>query len=108
VTTIETPAGRVVFIRSPRLLTPEQIVLALASMAEDDPRWLAVHQLLDQELATAALNASNPALGDSQVRHAGGAMDALATLKQRLFDERRKPMNAVKAERPAARARRAV
>lgn len=90
--TLETPAGRVVFIRAPRRLTPEQLVIALASMAEDDPRWLAFHQLLDEELATAVLDSSNPDSSDGKIRHAGGRVEALSTLKQRLVDERKKPM----------------
>ncbi len=64
--------------------------MALGSMNDDDPRWLAVHQLLDEELATAVLDSSSPDLPDAKVRHAGGRVDALSTLKQRLVDERKK------------------
>jgi hypothetical protein len=104
--TLDTPAGRVVYIRAPRRLSPEQLVMALASMAEDDPRWLAFHQILDEELATAMLDTSNPEFSDAKIRHASGRVEAMSTLKQRLFDERRKPIANVKPERPARRATR--
>lgn len=88
---LNTPSGRVVFIRAPKRLTSAQVAIALQSMADDDSRWLAVHQILDEELATAVLDSSSPALKKKLVRHAGGRVDALSTLKQRLFDERKKP-----------------
>lgn len=94
---IETPAGRVIFVRAPRRLTQEQVVLALGSMNDDDPRWLAFHQLLDEELAAAVLDSSSPDLPDTRMRHAGGRVEALATLKQRLVDERKKTVTPTKA-----------
>ena len=91
---IETPSGRVIFIRTPKRLSPEQLVIALASMSDDDPRWIAFHQVLDEEVATASLDATNPEASDAKMRHASGRMEGLATLKQRLNDERKKPMAA--------------
>jgi hypothetical protein len=87
---IITPGGRVIFIRAPKRLSAEQLVMALGSMADDDPRWIAINQVLDEELAAAALDVTNPDTPDTKMRHASGRMDALAALKQRLVDERRK------------------
>jgi len=87
---LETAGGRVIFVRSPRRLSQEQLALALGSMHDDDPRWIAVNQILDEELAAAVLDSSSPDLTDAKVRHAGGRVDALSTLKQRLVDERKK------------------
>lgn len=86
---LNTPQGRVVFIRAPKRLTPQQSGMALQSMPDDDPRWLAVHQMIDEALATAVLESSNPKATDSEIRHAGGAVDALSTLKERLLTTRK-------------------
>ena len=96
---INTPAGRVVFIRAPKRLNEQQVTLALASMADDDPRWLAFHQLLDEELATAALDSSSAQLTDAMIRHAGGRMEALSVLKNRLLNERQRPIAPAKTTR---------
>jgi hypothetical protein len=78
---------RVVFIRAPRRLTAAQLTTALGSMAEDDPRWLAVHQVIDEALAFAMLEVSAPVARNRD--HAAGRVDELATLKQRLLSERK-------------------
>lgn len=98
--TIETPGGRVMFIRAPKRLSPQQLVAALSGMSDDDPRWLALHQILDEELAAAALDVSAPVSENRD--HAGGRVDALATLKKRLMDERKKPLQ---PEKPGVKRR---
>lgn len=90
--TLETPSGRVIFIRAPKRLTKAQIAQALGSLPDDDPRWLAVHQLVDEQMAAAMFDSSSPDLSDSKVRHAGGRVEALATLKQSLYDARKAPL----------------
>jgi hypothetical protein len=97
---VETPAGRVMFIRAPKRLSPAQLAQALGSMADDDPRWLGFHQILDEELSAAALDVSAPTAVNRD--HAGGRMDALATLKQRLLTARQAP---AAPEKPAPRKR---
>lgn len=92
--TLETPSGRVIFIRAPKRLTKAQIAQALGSMPDDDPRWLAVHQLVDEQMAAAMFDSSSPDLPDTKVRHAGGRVEALATLKQSLYDARKMPVQA--------------
>jgi hypothetical protein len=87
---LETPGGRVMFIRAPRRLSAAQLNAALGGMDDDDPRWLAVNQVLDQELAAAMFDVSAP---DARNRdHAGGRVEALSTLKQRLNDARKAPL----------------
>lgn len=100
---LHTPAGRVIFIRAPKRLTPAQVAMALQSMADDDPRWLAVHQLIDEELSSAVLENSSGTATDERVRHAGGRVAALSELKQRLLEERKKPLAPEKTERRKAR-----
>ena len=89
---LQMPAGRVIFIRTPRRLTAAQTAQALQSMADDDPRWLVIHQFIDEELASAMLDSSSETLSSRRVRHAGGRVAALSQLKQRLYEERSKPM----------------
>jgi len=89
-TELQTAGGRVIFIRTPKQLSASQLVLALGSMDDNDPRWLAINQILDQELAAAALDVSAPTCDNRD--HAAGRMEGLAILKQRLDDCRRKPM----------------
>lgn len=96
---LQTAAGRVIFIRTPRRLSPEQVVLALTSMDDEDPRWLAFNQILDEELATRTLDSTNPDAPDHRMRHASGGIEALATLKQRLSDERKKTVDTKPARR---------
>jgi hypothetical protein len=83
------------FIRSPGRLTSPQISTALGGMRDDDPRWLAVHQLLDEQLASAMLDVASPSCTNRD--HAGGRVDELCTLKKRLMDARDVPL---KPERP--------
>ncbi len=87
---METPGGRVMFIRAPRRLSVAQLNAALGGMTDDDPRWLAVHQVLDQELAAAMFDVSAP--NSTNRDHAGGRVEALSTLKQRLIDARKAPL----------------
>jgi hypothetical protein len=87
---IETPGGRVMFIRTPRRLTVEQLNTALGGMDDDDSRWLAVNQMLDEELAGAMLDVS--ARNNSDRDHDSGRVEALSTLKQRLNDARKAPL----------------
>lgn len=94
---IETPNGRAIFMRAPRRLTQSELSLALQSMEDSDPRWLAVHQIVDEELAAATLEVSDP--NPKNRDHAGGRVDALATLKQRLHDERKKVVEPAKSKR---------
>ncbi len=89
---LQTPSGRVMFIRAPKRLSPAQIAQAIGSMSDDDPRWLAINQLLDEELAAAMFDSSSSELPDHKVRHAGGRVDALSTLKQKLVDARKVPL----------------
>lgn len=88
---LQTPSGRVMFIRAPKRLSPAQIAQAMASMSDDDPRWLAINQMLDEELAAAMFDSSSADLPDSKVRHAGGQVSALSTLKQKYLDARKLP-----------------
>jgi len=92
---IETPGGRVMFIRTPRRLTTSQLNVALGGMSDDDPRWLAIHQILDEELVAAMIDVSAPTTSNRD--HAGGRVDALSTLKQRLVDSRKEPLTPEKA-----------
>lgn len=89
---IETPGGRVMFIRAPKRLSSAQVAAAVGSMSDDDPRWLAVHQIIDEELSAAMFDSSSSDLPDHKVRHAGGRVDALSTLKKRLLDAQRTPL----------------
>lgn len=97
--TMETTAGRVIFIRTPKRLTPAQLALAMGGFTDDDPRWLAINQILDEELSTRSLEATNPKATDQEMRSATGGMDALATLKARLDAERKKPIAPEKPKR---------
>lgn len=85
---IDLGPGRAIFVRAPRRLDKAQLALALSSMGDEDPRWVAVHQLIDEELSAAMLDASSPDLTDARVRHAGGRVEALSMLKKRLYEER--------------------
>jgi hypothetical protein len=87
---VETPSGRILYIRAPKRLSRAQIADALASMADDDPRWLAVHQLIDEELATVMFDATDRVSVNRE--HAAGQAYVLMALKQRLLDERKRPM----------------
>lgn len=86
------------FVRAPKRLSPAQLAQAFGSMSDDDPRWIAMHQLLDEELATAMLDVSSPQCGNRD--HAGGRVDALSTLKQRMLNARVVPLETPK---PAGR-----
>jgi hypothetical protein len=97
---IETPVGRVMFVRAPKRLTREQVNVAIGGMSDDDPRWLAINQLLDEELASAMLDVSAPSPANRD--HAGGQVDALARLKVRDTEARKVP---VTPEKPVARKR---
>ena len=101
--TLETHSGRVIFMRAPKRLTKAQIAQALGSMPDDDPRWLAVHQLVDEQMASAMFDSSSPDLPDTKVRHAGGRVEALATLKQSLYDARKAPVEPEKSPTRKAR-----
>jgi len=91
-------SSRIVFLRAPaQRLTPEQIASALGSMADDDPRWLAVHQLLDEELGAAIFDVTAPNAENRD--HAAGRGEALATLKQKLLEHRQKPVPEPSARR---------
>lgn len=94
-------AARVMFIRAPKRLSPAQLATALGSMADDDPRWLAVHQILDEQLAGAMFDVTAPRSTNRD--HSAGQAEALSTLKQRLFDERAKPAAPEKPRRNSAR-----
>lgn len=74
---------RVMFIRSPRRLDPAQLKAALGGLQEDHPVWLAVNQLVDEELASAMLDVSRAHAPERE--HAAGRIDACAALKQRLL-----------------------
>ena len=85
----ETTATRVLYIRAPNRLSPPQLAAAFSSMSDDDPRWLAVNQVLDEEHASAMLDVTAPSSANRD--HAAGRGEALATLKQRLANLRQKP-----------------
>lgn len=96
--TINHPAGRVVFLRAPsKRLTEEQIAIALSGLDDASPVWLAVNQLLDEELAAAVLDSSSPTLDSSKGTYSGGKTAALAELKERLIRYRTAPVKAAPA-----------
>lgn len=82
------PPGRVVFIRAPRRLSDEELAMALAGLEEGSPVWLAVNQILDEEFASAVLDASASTLDPSRGTFPGGKIAALAELKDRLHRTR--------------------
>ena len=88
-----TPAGerqRVIFIRHAyKRMDEAQLRAALTSVDADDPRLAAIEQLIDEELGEAMLAASDPALDPAKGTHAGGRVDALATLKNRVRELRK-------------------
>lgn len=93
-----TPASRVIFVRSPYPpMSEEQLRAALGGLEESDPVWRAFHQLLDRELASAMLDASDAQLDPRKGTHPGGRVASLAELKKQLFDYREAP---VKREAP--------
>lgn len=93
------PGGLAIFIQTRRRLTKEQLVQALGSMADDDPRWLALHQVIDEALAAAVLDSADPRLEPGKGTYAGGRTAALAELKKRLVDLRASPAAAKLAGR---------
>lgn len=101
---IQLPSGnRVVFVRSPRRLSPELLHQALGSMPDDDPRWIAFHQILDEEIASAMLDVTaevNPSRD-----HAAGVVAGLTQLKQRLVDTRNSAPKSAAAAKPRSSAR---
>lgn len=100
-TEIPTPAARVVFIRTPKRLTAAQVSNALCSMPEDDPRWLALHQVIDEELSTALYDVT---ARRSDVRdYDSGRAAAISALKERLLTERKRPLELEKRAAPAER-----
>jgi len=99
--TIELAGGRAIFIPTRgKRMTREQIAMALGSMPEDDPRWLAINQIIDEEFAAAVLDTTDPQLDASKGTYPGGKTAALAELKKRLVDLRQMP-----AAKPAMGAR---
>lgn len=99
---IITPHGRVLIIRAPQQLSDQQLRDALSSMADDDPRWLAVNQLIDTELAAAVLDVSTP---EHKTRdHAGGRIEVLTVLKAKLLELRTKPPAPTSTRRPRRKA----
>jgi hypothetical protein len=91
-TTDPAAPSRVLFIRSPRRLSEDELRMALAGLTEDDPRWLAFNQVLDEELAAAVLDSSAPDLDPTKGTYPGGRVAALAELKNRLAKLRSSPI----------------
>lgn len=88
--TLTTPAGRVVFIRAAKRLSEAESAAALSSIEESHPAWVAINQILDEELATAVLDASAPNLNPALGTYPGGKIAALGELKDRLHRLRAK------------------
>lgn len=82
--TVERAGGRVVFIRAPRRMSEEELRAALGGLEDGAPAWMAVNQLLDEELAAAVLDASDGNLVPGRGTYPGGKIAALAELKDRL------------------------
>lgn len=106
--TESTPATptRVIFIRAPRPMSDDQLRAAISSMDEDDPRWLAVNQLLDRALAAAVYDSSDPKLDASKGTYPGGRVAALSELKSELVSFRQAPAGKPKPAAAAAVKRR--
>ena len=80
---------KLIFIRhSYKRMDEAQLRAALKSVDADDPRLAAIEQLIDEELGEAMFAASSPSLDHTKGTHAGGRVDALATLKQRIHELR--------------------
>jgi hypothetical protein len=79
------PPARVIYIRHayPRM-DETQLRRALASVPPDDPRLVAIRQLIDEELGAAFLEVSMRDRTPEQRAHAAGSIAALADLKNRL------------------------
>lgn len=77
---------RAIFIRGGPPMAADKLRLALAGVDADNPVWRAVNQILDEEFASAALDASEPT--DLGGTYPGGRMAALGELKARLHDLR--------------------
>ncbi len=85
--------GRVIFIQSRAArLSDDQLRLALGSMGDEDPRWLAFNQLLDRALASAMLDVTDPRLDTSKGTYPGGQVAALAELKKEIHELRGAPV----------------
>ncbi len=83
---------RMIAVRAPyKEMTPEQMRMAINSMADDDPRLLAFYQLIDAEGLAATMEAALPPLDPARGTHAGGMIDAMATLRATLYDIRQSP-----------------
>jgi len=81
---------RVIFVHHTyKRMPPEQLRAALSSVDADDPRIVAIEQLIDEELGDAMLSASDPNIDHTKGTHAGGRVDALATLKNRIGELRK-------------------
>ena len=102
---MDTQTGRVVFLAQagPRL-TERQLQGALAVDA-DNLLYRAVTEIIDQELGTAVMEASDPHLVPGRGTFPGGKIEALSILRKRLEDYRTPPKEAAAA--PSARKGRA-
>jgi hypothetical protein len=77
--------NRIIFLQTKRPpMRAEEMRAALGALDEDAPALAAFRQLLDEEMGAAMLDASSPVVTEAQRAHAGGRIDALATVRARL------------------------
>jgi hypothetical protein len=70
-----------------RRLPPGDVYRALA-VANDDPQWRAMHQLLDAAVGDLVEAVSAARLADGERAHAAGGIDALRDFQGRLLEAR--------------------
>jgi hypothetical protein len=76
-----------------RLLTDDELTLALSGLEERGEAWRAIQQLLSTHFAHAVGRVSAPQMSEREAGHAAGQIDALLTfradLKQRRTAQRK-------------------
>jgi hypothetical protein len=78
------------FITLRRRLDEEQMRRAFSALDEDDPRWIGIQQVLAEEMAGAVVDCADAKASPEARAHAGGNLDALARVLNRLLELRGK------------------
>jgi hypothetical protein len=71
-----------------RLLTDDELTLALSGLEERGEAWKAIQQLLATHFAHAVGRVSAPQLSEREAGHAAGQIDALLTFRADLKQRR--------------------